>query len=52
MGMGVITMLTVLDEGFDRLRYGFDTYGNICGRKNPVRPIQRNFQAQDTTDFP
>lgn len=33
-GMGIITALTVLDNGFNRLRYGYDSSGNVCNNEN------------------
>lgn len=50
IGMGVVTLLTVLDEGFSRLRYGYDSYGNICGRKNPLRKNQSQYKQQNLAD--
>jgi len=34
VGMGVITGYSILDGAVDRLIYGFDSYGNICNKKN------------------
>lgn len=49
VGLACLTALTVLDDGFDRLLYGYDSFGNICDRPNRARPLQKNFQQQDTT---
>ncbi|CAF0712788.1 unnamed protein product [Brachionus calyciflorus] len=49
-GMFVITALTVLDEGFTRLKFGYDSYGNICGKRNPIRKGQKDFIGKDLTD--
>lgn len=34
---GIITTLTVLDNGFNRIIYGYDSYGNICDNENKFR---------------
>ncbi|RNA43074.1 choline transporter 1 isoform X2, partial [Brachionus plicatilis] len=38
----VITALTVLDQGFARLQFGYDSEGNICGSVNRPRTKNQN----------
>jgi hypothetical protein len=51
IGMGAMTTLTVLDDGFDRLIYGFDSFGNICNRKNTIKTQHLSYNGWDTTNY-
>ncbi len=51
MGMGAMTTLTILDDGFDRLIYGFDSFGNICDRKNTIKTQHLSYNGWDTTNY-
>lgn len=49
-GMSIITLLTIFrDNGLQRLRYGFDSYLNVCGQKNELNLNQTQFADWDTT---
>ncbi|XP_030838771.1 choline transporter-like protein 1 isoform X2 [Strongylocentrotus purpuratus] len=50
-GMGYVTYLALRDGNPDRLIYGDDSYGNICGKKN--NPIENvSLSGRDMTDKP
>lgn len=51
--MGIITALTVLDNGLNRLIYGYDSYGNVCDNKNSFFNVQNTtLYRQDTAGLP
>ncbi|XP_041483712.1 choline transporter-like protein 1 [Lytechinus variegatus] len=50
-GMGYVTYLALRDGNPDRLIYGDDSYGNVCGKKN--NPIENvSLSGMDMTDRP
>lgn len=49
-GMGLITALTVMDNGFQRLILGYDSHGNLCNHPN-TKTINSTHHM-DTTGLP
>ncbi len=52
-GLGIITCLTILDNGLERLIHGYDSNGNICNNPNTfISSLNSTVKREDTTGRP
>jgi hypothetical protein len=42
-------VLAYLDDGYERVIYGYDSFGNICNRNNKIKNASLDYNGQDTT---